>query len=148
MAAGDLVVADYMGELRATAFGDGTNYGFDWKNIDGLGVPAAKTADVELDQADGSYGSPDYLGVRTLLIPFRFDTGTPSAVGGYAKTFQTTVWVPSTTDIPLYLQLPGFGKFYVNGRPRGFDIDINQIGFGIITAEATFVCLDPTIHYV
>lgn len=139
-------MADYTAEVRTTLFGDGTNYGIDFKNIDGLGVPQAKTADVELEQADGSYGSPDYLGVRVILLPLVFD-GTPSQVGGWLKTWQTTLWAPSTTDIPLYLQLPGLGKFHVNGRPRGLDADISRIGFGTITAEATFVCLDPTITY-
>lgn len=146
MPAGSLIAADYQLELRATLMGDGTNYPLrSDRTIDGLGVPNAKTADVELDQADGSYGSPDYLGVRVLLIPFVFE-GTPSQVGGWIKDMHT-VWAPSTTDIPLYMQLPGFGKFHVNGRPRGFDADIQRIQFGIATAEATFVALDPTITY-
>lgn len=146
MAAGDLVVADFQAEIRTTLFGDGTNYGIDFKNIEGLGTAPVRSTDVELDQADGSYGSPDVYGPRVIIIPIVFE-GTPSNVGSWAKTWQTTTWAKSSTDIPLYMQLPGFGKFHVNGRPRGFDVDITRIGFGIITAEATFVALDPTITY-
>ena len=146
MAAGDLVVADFTWEIRTTLFGVGTNYQVSLHNIDGLGVPQTKTADVELDQANGSYGSPDYQGVRVIIFPLIFK-GTASAVGGYAKTWQTTLWTPASADEPLYGQLPGFGKFHVNGRPRGIDFDITRIKSGLITAEATFVCLDPTITY-
>lgn len=147
MPAGDLVVADFTYEIRTTLFGEGTNYGVDDANIDGLGIPPTKTADVELWGDDGSYGSPDYLGVRIILIPLIFE-GTPSQVGGWLKTWQTTTWAPAASDVPLYMQLPGFGKFYVNGRPRGLDADITNLPYGRVTAEATFVALDPTITYV
>jgi hypothetical protein len=36
----------------------------------------------------------------------------------------------------------------MSGRPRGLDIDISKLPFGIVTAEATFVCLDSVITYV
>lgn len=147
MPAGDLVVADWTYEIRTTLFGDGTNYKVDDANIDGLGVAPVRTADVDLEQADGAYGSPDWYGPRVILIPLIFN-GSASDVGGWLKTWQTTIWVKSTTDIPLYMQLPGYGKFYVNGRPRGFDPDVRFLKFGLVTAEATFVALDPTITYV
>lgn len=148
MADGDLVVADYMGEVRTTAFGVGTNYGLRHSNISGLGVPVAKASDVDLDEDDGSYASPDYQGSRIIVFSLIFK-GTPAAVGGYLKTWQTSLWVPagSSLTIPLYLQLPGLGKFHVNGSPRGFDADISKINNGLVTAEATFVCPDPTITY-
>ena len=149
MPAGDTISQDYQWEIRTTLFGEGSNYGVDRKNIDGFGVPGARAADVELDQANGSYASPDYQGARIIIFPLVFE-GTPSAVGGYLKTWLQTLWVPagSSLTIPLYGQLPGLGKFYVNGSPRGLDPDISRIDFGIITAEATFVCPDPTITFV
>lgn len=147
MAAGDLVVADFTYEIRTTLFGAGTNYKIDDENIAGLGTAPVRSADVELFHEDGSYGSPDTYGPRVILLPLLFN-GTASQVGGWVKTWQTTLWVKTSTDIPLYLQLPGYGKFYVNGRPRGFDVDLTNLKFGLVTAEATFVALDPTIHYV
>lgn len=148
MAAGDLVVADYTLEIRLTLMGEGTNYALGpyGQPIAGLGVPQPKTADVELWHEDGAYGSPDYLSPRVISIPFELG-GTPSQVGGWVKDMNTA-WAVSTTDIPLYMQLPGFGKFYVNGRPRGFDADLTNLQFGIVTGDAIFVALDPTIHYV
>ena len=149
MPAGDLVIADYTFELRTTLMGDGTNYqlGPLGERVDGLfDVPQAKSADVELHHEDGAYGSPDYVGVRVITIPFYLE-GTPSDVGGWAKTLHT-VWAPSTTDIPLYFQWPGFGKGYVNGRPRSLRVDARFSHFGQITAQAMFVALDPTITYV
>lgn len=148
MAAGDLVVADWTFELRTTLFGDGTNYGLELTDIPGLtGNPEVKDQDVPLEQADGSYGSPDFYVSRIIVFPIVLE-GTPTQVGGWLKTWQTTLWVKSSTDIPLYGQLPGYGKFYVNGRPRPLDPDLSKITFGIITAHATFVCPDPTVTFV
>lgn len=148
MPAGDLVVADYQLEIRTTLMGDGTNYALGpyGQTIKGLGVPTPKTADVELYHDGGAYGSPDYMGIRIISVPFELG-GTPAQVGGWVKDLNTA-WAPSTTDIPLYMQLPGFGKFYVNGRPRGFDADLTNLQFGIVTGEAYFTALDPTITYV
>lgn len=149
MPAGDLVVADWTIELRSTLMGDGTNYELGpsgEERIVGLGVPVPKTADVDLLHDDGAYGSPDYQGVRVISIPFLL-RGTPAQAMGYLKDLHT-VWAPSTTDLPLYIQLPGFGKFYVNGRPRGLLENTRWAHFGEVTAEATFVALDPTITYV
>ena len=149
MPAGDLVVADWTLELRTTLMGDGTNYALgpaEQVNIGGLGVPAPKTADVDLYHEDGAYGSPDYMGVRIIDVPFLL-LGTPAQVGGWVKDLHT-VWAPSTTDIPLYMQLPGFGKFYVNGRPRGFDADLTNLQFGQVKGVGYFTALDPTITYV
>lgn len=147
MPAGDLVIADFTYEIRTTLFGDGTNYLVDDENIEGLGTAPVRTADVDLFHEDGSYGSPDTYGPRVILIPLLF-RGTASQVGGWVKTWQTTIWAKSSTDIPLFMQLPGYGKFSVEGRPRGFDPDLRYLKFGLVTAEATFVALDPTITYV
>lgn len=149
MAAGDLVVADNQVELRVTLMGDTTNYGMGplgKAHVTGLGVPQAKVADVELWHEDGAYGSPDYVGVRIITVPFLL-VGTAAQAGGWAKDLNTA-WAPSTSDIPLYMQLPGYGKLYVNGRPRGFDADLTNLQFGIVEGTGYFTALDPSIHYV
>ena len=176
MPAGDLIDRDYQLELRSMLMGDNTMYTIDRSRgaIKGLGMPPAKTADTELDHADGSYGGEDYTGPRVitvaLLIKGSENSGTwndaDSTWNGSGGTWDTTggsgtspggalnglsalndAWAASTTDIPLYLRLPGWGKFHVNGRPRGLDEDLSLLTFGLIVVMATFVALDPTIYW-
>ena len=144
MPAGDLVVADYQFELRTTLMGEGSNYLIVGAPT-GFGVPAVKSADVELHHDDGSYGSPDYHGVRVITIPLEMTASTASTAMQYFDAL-VTAWAPSTTDIPLYFRLPYWGKKYVNGRPRGLSEDLSKVPYGIVRAIAVFVALDPTIN--
>lgn len=147
--AGELVVADYTFEVRATLLGFGTSYEISGRaSIGGLGTPPTKTADLDLADADGSYAGRDRRASRVITIPLEI-VGTPAAAGAALKTLTETIWAPSAIDIPLYMQLPGFGKFYVKGRPRGpVDPDLSSIHFGIINVLVTFVAPNPTITYV
>lgn len=144
MPAGALVVADFQLELRLLLMGAGTEYEIGPGAITGLGQTPVKSADVELDHADGSYGSPDYSGARTLTIPLLVHGDDPADCMDNFSTL-LAAWVPSTSDIPLYIQLPGWGKFYVNGRPRGLDDDMSRLKSSEIAALATFVALNPAI---
>lgn len=152
MAAGDLVVADYQIELRATLMGDGSNYPLDFDQRQQwmpLGEGSTKTADVELLHANGSYGSDDFDGPLVFNFPFIIDATTHATAETRAKTLRETVWATSSTDIPLYQKLPGIGKFYVMGRPRKPYVENrSEAQFGTIRVLATFVALDPTITYV
>jgi hypothetical protein len=149
MPAGDLVTQDWQMELRATLFGATTTFGFDRQRggISGLGRPPVKSADVEIDGDDGSYGSPDFDGPRTITVALRIKRATASAAMNDLTTINTA-WAPSTTDIPLYLRLPGWGTFHVNGRPRGVDDDgLVAVAFGLIHVMCTFVALDPALVF-
>lgn len=147
MPAGDLVVSDYQFEIRTTLLGDGSSYPLDHSApIGGIGNQV-KIQDVDLRHGDGSYGGTDRKAARVITIPILIK-GTASAVGSAFKTLNDTTWALSTTDIPLYLQLPGIGKFYVNGRPRGVDEDLRWIDVGLIRCLLTFIALDPTVTYV
>lgn len=142
MPAGDLVVADWTGEIRSTLLPS-----FDRNSaILGLGN-LVKNQDVDLTAGAGSYGGTDRAASRIITIPVILK-GTASSVGSAFKTLNDTTWALSTTDIPLHLQLPGIGKFYVNGRPRGVGEDLSNAGEGLIRCLLTFVALDPTITYV
>ena len=149
MPAGDLVVSDYQLELRTTLMGYGSSYPIDHERMNSytpLGDQAYKNQDVELKHGDGSYGGSDRLGPLAFTFPLYFQ-GTASTAASAIQTMRTT-WAPSTSDLPLYHQIPGVGKFYVNGRPRGVQVDARDLEFGRVLFVAFFVALDPTITEV
>lgn len=147
MAAGDLVVADYQLELRALLMGATTIYEVDIAGLKGLGSPAAKTADTPLDGRDGSIGAPDFLDVRVITIPVVILGATPAdAFDGLAAL--NTAFAPTAdgVDLPLYFQVPGWGKVFVNGRPRSLEDDTSQAKNSVIKALGRFDALDPTVY--
>lgn len=123
--------------------GTSTNYTLDGdgNGIAGLGVPAPKTADVELFHSDGSYGSADYMGVRVISIPYALE-------GTAAQAFEwlddlVAAFAPRTADVDLTIGLPYYGDVVYSGRPRGLDADLKEATFGRILCIGTFVALDP-----
>lgn len=147
MPAGDLVLGDYQFELRATLFGFGTDMNLDGPRlgISGFGLPDFKSSDTPYGHADGSYAGDDYLASRILTLPFKIVKATEADAWAALAT-ASTAWSPSMTDIPLYFQLPNWGKKYVNGRPRGLVEDTRLAQLGVIPILCTFFCPDPTIH--
>lgn len=138
-------LALWQAELRSLTMGDGTNYPFDAEvgGITGLGVPAPKTADVDLAHQDGAYGSEDFMGVRVVTIPFVLG-GTPAQVFEWLDDLNTA-WAPASSDLTLTLGLPFYGDVDLEGRPRGLDVDTKHAQFGIIRAMGTFVGLNPEL---
>jgi hypothetical protein len=150
MANGDLLTADYQFQLHNTLYGRGNNgvYLESGKNpIDGLGVPDAKIQDVEFWGRDGSYANPDYLSLRLITITAMVKGATASAGMTSLKSL-TQSWIPLTADTDLAFQLPGWGKFYVNGRPRGLKSDLTLMHRGIVRVLLRFDCPTPTITYI
>jgi len=145
---GALVVADWQVELRDVLTGNGTPYQLGPKVIQGLDVPEAKTHDTDLGHAAGSYQGRDYTGPRTVLIDYAIDGNSDAAAAGTTFRTLSALWVASTVDLPLYMQVPGFGKIRVNGRPRGLVADLADLSIGFVTALAVFECGDPTIQSV
>lgn len=146
MADGNLITLDYQWQLHDTLYGCGANgVSLDnGKSIDGLGVPDAKTQDVEYFGRDGSKPNPDYLMPRVVTIPAIIKGGTVSTV--WTNFMALTVdWVPRTASTELAFQLPGFGKFKINGRPRGAKADLALGNRGVIRVLLRFDALDPTI---
>lgn len=149
MPAGDLVVSDYQLELRTTLMGYGSNYRIDHQRAQSytpLGDQGVKNQDVELVHDDGAYAGQELLGTLSFTFPLYFQ-GTAANAALAIQTMRT-VWAPSSTDLPLYHQIPGVGKFYVNGRPRGVNVDSRDIEFGTVRFLAFFVAHDPTITEV
>lgn len=148
MPAGDLIAADYQIELRLLLMGASTVYGIGPTpaSIEGLGLTQPKTNDLDLAHQDGAYGGHDKRGIRVITIPIVI-RHTSAANAMNALTTLETAWDVSTTDIPLYLRLPGWGKFHVNGRPRGLSAEIptELRQKASIKCLATFVANTPTI---
>jgi len=145
MPAGDQVVADYQVELGGVLIGGaGGMSSIAPPGIVGLGKPTPKSADVPLQLADGAYGAPDWADVRTVTVPILID-GTTAAAAWNAFATISAAWGPSTVDVQLYLRLPGLGRVYLVGRPRGLAEDLSLLPEGIVNCLGTFVALKPAM---
>jgi hypothetical protein len=144
--AGDLITLDYQVELRGLLMGKGTTFGIGPvpQMIEGLGTPRPKTADLDYTDADGAYGGKDRRDVRVVTVPLVIRE-TTSALAMTRLDELNDAWDVSIVDIPLYVRLPGWGKFHVNGRPRGLTADLGGVQWGAIEAMGTFYCPTPTI---
>lgn len=148
MPAGDLVVNDYTLELGGTLLGDGTVYELSYEKggITGLGVPQPKTNDTDLAHAKGRYAGRDYTAERLITIPFVITGATATATGDSFEVL-AGLFAASTVNVPLFIQLPGLGKFKVDGRPRGLTEDLRNLQYGWVEALGYFWCGDPALRY-
>lgn len=138
--------ANYQASLNGLLMGATTVYQFGSAGIDGLGLAKPKTADIPLDQADGSYGSPDYRDVQTLLLHIEI-IETDDAAAFTALDLLCDAFAPVSANIDLHIQLPGSGAFFYTGRPRGVDVaSVANAKTGCITVIAQFDALDPIRH--
>lgn len=147
MAAGDLVVQDWQLELRGVLMGVATNFVVTPPGMQGIGVPQIKTRDTDLSLAHGTYGGPDLLDKRVVTVPITINRSS-AATALTSFTSLASAWSYATSDIPLHFQLPGWGKRYVTGRPRGFVENLENLRSGVIRVLCTFEALDPTIYVV
>lgn len=146
---GDLITDDWQVEIRGLLTGRGTTWRLGPKRIKGLGIANVKTADVDLDGQDGTFGSPDYRGTRVLFVDYVINAATVDAAYDAFATL-AAAWVPATANIQLHMRLPGFGHIYFTGRPRGLEDqseDRRLLG-GVLPCVAEFHALDPTIYTV
>lgn len=144
-------LSDYQFSLRSVVLGDGGASGWeiDYERANvwtPLGVRTTKTADVELNHANGSYGSPDYTGPLVFTYPL-IKQDTPSNLGAAVKTLLETTWAPASADITLTAKVPGISEFTVSGRPRDPEVDLANLQFGHVLALVTFIGLSGAITY-
>lgn len=147
MAAGDLVVADFQFELRGTLFGPGTPFAMRRESWSGMGLPSIKTQDVGLDHRDGAVGGRDLYESRRLTWALSVRGESRDAAVATAS-LALVAFARSSADLALHGQLPGWGRFYLMGRPRGCVMSLARIAMRQIDLFATFDALDPTIHPV
>ncbi len=127
--------------------GPGTRFHTEPAGWGGLGVPAPKTADVDLDGAPGSYPGRDYGGPRILTFPLAWG-GSTAAEAMLDLLDLSEAWLPSVVDVTLDFQLPGWGLCLVEGRPRGLVEDLSRIPSGEGAALATFFVPTGEISFV
>lgn len=141
------LITDATVELNTLVLGTGTAYVIDEPGISGLGVPPTKTADTPLDGQDGSSGAPDFLDVRTLTIPLIIN-GTDAGDAFTLLAALNTAWAPAedSVDLELTLTLPSWDPFVVVGRPRGVDVDMTEMGAGVMRALCRFDGLNPNFQ--
>lgn len=150
MTVGGSLTADYQFELNLTnVYGRGTlGVWLDRSTaVDGLGVPDAKTQDVVWNMKDGSYANPDYVQLRVITIPVVLRGSTAGSVLSNVKAL-ASAWAPVISDVSLAFQLPGWNKFWVNGRPRGVKLDLGNMDHAAVRALLRFDCPDPTITFI
>lgn len=147
MPAGDLVVSDYQLELRGTLMGAGTDYVIDVDRgaLGGLFDSVVAEVETEYLHAAGSYIGDEFEAARTATAAIVILGTTPAIASAGMMTMRTT-WAPSTTDQQLWFQVPGVGKKYVVGRPRGIVVDHARVDSGAIPILATFRISDPVIR--
>jgi hypothetical protein len=130
--------------LRGLPMGFGTAYRIDEAGIEGLGVPDTKTADTSYDGRDGVFAAPDYLEVRALTIPLVLN-GADAAAAFNLLADINGAWAPAEdgVDLELALTLPSWGDVILIGRPRGVEVDLAEVGDGIILALCHFDGTNP-----
>lgn len=145
--AGELVEQDFHLELRGYLHGPGTAIDYGADGWGGLSTVVVKTSDFTLEQADGDYPGRDYLASKLLTFPLVWGGGTPAEAMDTLADL-TDVWGPERdTELELHAQLPGWGHFFVIGRPRGLVEDLRNLKSGELAAIATFAALDPTVYF-
>jgi hypothetical protein len=146
MPAGDLVTGPWQFELNALLLGDGTPYDIDRRGgVRGLVGSSIDMPETRYAHADGSFLADATEGPRTATFSIEI-AGTDEDDAGTKYIALRTAWAKSSTDLPLYFNLPGWGKRYVNGRPVGLTEDLSTADFGLIPVLASFRISDPTIY--
>lgn len=135
-----MTISEWQAQLGSLTLGSGTAYILDGP-ITGLGVPAPRTSDLDLPTG-GTLGGRDLPSRRTIGIPISIFGATPADVMDSIETLNSA-WAPTSTDTHLDISLPGTGTIRYTGRPRGVDLDLDDLHTGAARARLIFDALDP-----
>lgn len=148
MTAGDLVTKDFQLEIRGKLHGPDSGIDTGAGGWTGLGTPGVKASKFDLDGADGSFLGRSFLTSRILTFPLVWH-GTSKADVMLELSALVVAWDPRTAvDLRLYAQLPGWGRFYVTGKPMGIAEDMGMLASLEGAGLATFEAGSPVITYV
>lgn len=128
--------------LQGVTMGDGTICVIGEAGISGLGVPTAKSQDVDLPGRDGAYGNPDYMGPRVILVPLNVSLADDTAAWTALDTLNAA-WAPVTADVQIDFNLGTFGTVSYMGRPRGLDPNTQFVMDGVLSLIGEFHALNP-----
>lgn len=138
------ITADWQANLRAVTMGAGTAYECTGP-ITGLGIPSARTSDVERGDRAGAVGGRDTLPRRVLTVPLAVVGSGPADAWALLEALKVA-WAEAedpNAEEPFDLRLPGLDGRRFYGRPRGLDDDTTLMRAGHIAALGTFEALDP-----
>lgn len=129
---------------------DGADFMLMESGIEGLGLPEASNDDLARSGDHGAVAGTDYMEPRVLRVPVMiWRESDPEAAMAALRTLKTA-WSPTTAGAPdqlLTVTSPGLGptddalRFY--GRPRGGDVQLQRLKYGLVYVQLTFVALDP-----
>lgn len=131
-------MADWQVDVRSLTLGDDD---YILGEVEGLGTPEARTADVQRGDRDGDVGGADVLERRVITLPVTINSDDPGDAWALLDALKLA-FRPSAADVELTLRLPDIERGYF-GRPRGVVTDLGTLGQGAPRALCTFVCLDP-----
>ncbi len=141
-------MTEYQYEIAGVLFGDGTALRVE--DITGLGKAGERAGDVEIPAGHGAFPVVDYLEPRTVSFQMQAVGATAAqAMGSMRQLGQA--WSPSDvttpgTTTPLRVHLPGFGPYFLIGRPRRFEAVITDVVVGVIGIVADYVAHDPLFY--
>lgn len=118
-------------------------------SVDGLGTPAPKTRDVDLDLSDGVVFGADLQASRSVALTVDA-VSSPAAADRQADAMTRArgvlaVWPVSSATTTLYGRMPGWGKIAFSGRTRGADVDLSDLLAGLVHLHLVFICPDSTM---
>ena len=147
MPAGDLVTGPWQFELQGLKFGDGTAFNIERRSgaVTGLVGTSIRLPETDYAHADGSFIGEVTEGPRTAVFSIEVEGADGDAAGTSFMSLRAAFGKTSAT-VPLYFNLPGWGKRYVNGRPAGVVEDMRTADFGLIYADCSFRITDPVIR--
>lgn len=123
-------------------------------SVEGLGDPAPKSRDIDLDMSPGVVLGPDLASPRVLTLNIvtkaddsQQDTALRASQAIARAQSVWAAWVASSSDKTLYGRLPGLGSFNVIGRTRGATMDISKAYLGVVDMQLTFVSPTTVINW-
>lgn len=128
------ITGDWQAMLDGSMIADGDQLHL--LDVEGLGEPAPKSQDVNLDLADGEVFGPDFSSKRVLglTVIARAASGCTDDKAASALLKARTVvalWPPSGTKL-LTVRMPGWGTWFVYGRCRGVQMKVTDVSHGVV----------------
>ncbi len=135
--------------LGGVTFGAGTRIGMA-APPSGLGTPGVRAGDVDIPSGHGAFPVADYMEARTLGFELTVRGDTPTEAMTLTRQL-AHAWSPSSATtpgatVPLRMHLPGFGPYYLIGRPRRFEAITARLKAGLIDVAADYVAHDPLFY--
>lgn len=131
-------------EIDGLRVGRGTRYPVE--AVQGLGVPEAKSTDLDRGTDDGGYSGTDFLAPREVVLGLGIDGDPDSAAYGALVDGLGQVFAPRAADVVVsYFRFGRARRFYA--RPRGLVLPWDDdFHLGAAKAVARLVANDPVVY--